>query len=85
MVNNLLNNYSYSGDKEAVEIQVKENTSIVFNEQYPEDPLINLDVLNQVPTFEGNYSDLDYENYREILSQIHLTDPAKGGGNCKLY
>lgn len=78
MVDNLLGNYSYSINTIEVESQVKNNTNLIFAKHYPDEPLIDLNALNQISNYEGNYSDLDFDNYEDILATIQATDPVKG-------
>lgn len=66
----LTNNYTYSSNLEEMEDEVKVNTGIVFNYYFPNDTLIDLDILNEIPNMEGFFHEIDFENYHAIFENL---------------
>jgi hypothetical protein len=65
-----LEDYSYPTDTKVCEDSVKSKTQLEYLIIYPTGVIIDLDALNELNNFEGDYAAIDYINYSDILSDV---------------
>jgi hypothetical protein len=72
-----LEDYSYPTDTTVCEDSVKSKTHIEYLNIYPTGTLIDLDALNELNNFEGDYAAINYMSYSDILSEIDDLDESE--------
>ncbi|PWH81227.1 glycine zipper family protein [Brumimicrobium oceani] len=71
MLDDLLNEYSYSNNHSIMEEQVKANTPLVLDTYFPDISDIDLNELNNIPSMEGAFYLIDFDDYSEIIGSLN--------------